>query len=283
MALVDERGRLFGWINVFDAAVVLGAVAAIALAGVGYRLITAPPPPRVTEISPNTFTEAPTLRMAIKGENLMPYMHVYVRRTDEPTKTMHDPVRWVKSDAYTPMNLAKTVFRLESPTLGEVETTDELQPGTYDLIFHDQLKIVGVAIAAFTVVPAPKIDAVSRYREAIVRVDGSFVGLRPEEVSTIKTGAQIPTGAVEPIGEVVSTSTVRPDVARIDIGSGTVDATIAGRSAVPAELRVRCVLTRGKCYATDQPMVVGETVKLTVGGALREFLIQKVWPENPRQ
>ncbi|HZR22169.1 MAG TPA: hypothetical protein VFA59_01200 [Vicinamibacterales bacterium] len=283
MAFIDERGRVFGVMNVFDAAVSVGVVVTLALAGVGYRLIAVPPPPRVVEVSPNTFTEAPTLRMAIKGENLMPYMHVYVQRTGEPTKMMHDSMHWVKMDSYTPVNGAKAAFRLESPTLGEVETLDELLPGTYDLIFRNETQIVGAAQSAFTVIPAPKIDAVSRYRETIVRIVGAFVGLNANEVPTLKAAEQIPTGATSPMGEVISIGSPRPDVAKVDVGSGTVDAPIVGRSSVSAELRLRCTLARGKCYSMDQPMVVGETIKLNVGGGVREFVIQKVTPESPRQ
>lgn len=283
MALVDARGRLFGRVNVFDAAVALAAAATIALAVVGYRLLKVPLPPRVIEVSPNTFTEAPAIRMAVKGENLMPYMHVYVLRTGEPTKMMHDPLRWVKSDAYTPANASRTAFRLESPTLAEVQTLDDLLPGTYDLIFHDETKVVGRAEHAFTVVPAPKLEVVSRYREAIVRVDGAFVGLNPDEASRLKNGDLIPTGAADADhlwGTVVSLGDRRPDVARVDIGSSVVDAPIVGRIAIPAQLRLRCTLARDKCYAMDQPMIVGETIKLQVAGAVHEYVITKVSPES---
>jgi uncharacterized protein DUF4330 len=281
MSLIDDRGRLFGRLNIFDAFVALGIVAAIGLAGVGYRLLKVPLPPIVTDVSPNTFTEAPSLRMVLRGTDMRPYMKVYVRRSGEPMKMMHDSLHWVKMDSYTPVNGAKTAFRLESPTLAEVETIDELLPGTYDLIFHDEIKIVGVAEKAFTVLPAPKLNVVSKYREAIVRVDGAFVGLNADEARALKNGDVIPTGATEPMGEVSSIGSVRQDVAKIDIGTGAVDAPIVGRSSVPAALRLRCVIARGKCYSMDQPMVVGETVKLTVDGGVREFLIQKVSPENP--
>jgi len=282
MAIIDARGRVFGRMNVFDAAVLFAVVVTIALAIVGYRLLKVPPPPEVTEVSPNVLPVGPSLRITIKGRNLMPYMHVYLQRTGAPTKMMHDSLKWVRSDSYTPVNGARTAFRLESPTLAEVETLDELEPGTYDMIFHDEVRVVGRAEHAFSLIPAPKIDTVSQYREAIVKISGAFVGLHPNEVPAVKAGERVPTGAVEPVGEVLSVSPARPDVARIDIGSGIVNAPITGRSAVPAELRLRCVLARGKCYAMDQPMVVGETIKLTVGGALHEFFIQTVSPESAR-
>jgi hypothetical protein len=280
MAFIDDRGRVLGRLNVFDAAVAVGIVAALALAGIGYRLLQVPLPPRVTDVSPKVVTESSSLRITIKGENLMPYMHVYVQRTGEPTQMMHDPLRWVRSDPYTPVNGARTAFRLESPTLAEIETLDDLLPGTYDLIFKDETKLVGIAHGAFTVLPAPKLEVVSKYREAIVRVAGAFVGLTPDDAQKLKAGDSIPPGAVERWGDVVSVGAVRPDNARIDIGAAVVDAQIVNRSEVPAELRLRCVIARGKCYAMDQPMVVGETVKLQVAGGVREFFIQKVTPET---
>lgn len=283
MPIIDARGRVFGRMNVFDAGVALAAIATLALAGVGYRLLKVPLPPRVTAVSPNRFAEAPSLRIVIKGENLVPYMHVYVRRSGEPMTMMHDPLRWVRSDAYTPANSARTVFRLESPTLGEVDTIDQLLPGSYDLVFKDETQVVGAAENAFTVVPAPTLSVASQYRETIVRVDGAFVGLDPDQASHVKNGEAIPTGAADATelwGTVVSIGAQRPDVAKVDVGGSTIDAPITGRVAIPATMRLRCTLQRGGCYTMDQQLIIGQTIKLQVGGAVREFVIQKISPEN---
>src|SRR4051812_46434371 len=119
MAVIAERGRLLGRINVFDAAVVAGLFATVGLAVVRYRLLRVPLSPRVTEVSPSTFTSGPSLRMTLKGENLLPFMRVYLQRTGEPTKVMYDASQWAKVDSYTLVNAARTSFRVESPTLAE--------------------------------------------------------------------------------------------------------------------------------------------------------------------
>ena len=277
MAFIDARGRLFGRINVFDAAVLGGIVAAVALSFVGYGLLKVPLPPQVTEVTPKTFVEGPSLRMAIKGENLVPYMHVYLRRTGEPTAVMHDSTQWIKTDSYTLANTARTAFRLESPKLGEVETLDTLLPGTYDMIFHDDLKVVGIVQSAFTVRPAPKLKVQSKEREATLRVSGAFIGMNGADAANVRAGSKIPPDAEEPPGEIVGTGTPMPDVAKVDTGAGTIEAPIVNRWRVPADLRLRCVMASpGKCFFLEELVVVGNSLKLRVDGASRIFLIDKI-------
>jgi Domain of unknown function (DUF4330) len=281
MAFIDERGRLFGRINVFDAAVVAGVVATLALAVVGYRLLRLPLPPRVTEVSPSTLTSGPSLRMTIKGENLLPYMRVYLQRTGEPAKVMYDASQWIKVDSYTLANAARTTFLVESPTLAEVEVPNILLPGTYDMVFNDETKVVGVARAAFTVVPAPKLKVESRYREAMLRVTGAFIGMSQADAAAVKAGAKVPTGAEDPWGEVLSTGSPQKDVATVETGRGPIEVGVLDRWRVAADIRFRCVATQGKCFSMEMPLLVGDTLNLQVDGAVRNFLIEKVSPEPP--
>jgi Domain of unknown function (DUF4330) len=276
MAFIDERGRVFGRVNVFDLAALAAVATAIALAIVGYRLLRVPLPPRVTDVSPSSFTSGPLLRMTVKGENLLPYMHVYLQRTGEATKVMYDSTQWQKVDSYTLANAARTAFRVESPTLAEVEVPDILLPGTYDMVFYDETKVVGVARAAFAVAPAPKLKVESRYRETLLRVSGAFIGMNHDDAAAVKAGAKIPPGAEEPWGEVLSVGMAQRDTATVETGRGPIDVGVLDKWRVPAEIRFRCVATQGKCFSMEMPLLVGDTLNLQVDGAVRNFLIDKV-------
>jgi hypothetical protein len=280
MAIIDDRGRLFGRVNVFDAAAVAGVVATVALAFIGYRMLRVPLPPRVTDVSPSTLTSGPSLRMAIKGENLLPYMRVYLQRTDASTKVMYNSAQWERLDSYTLVNAARTAFRVESPTLAEVELVDVLGPGTYDLIFHDETKVVAVARAAFTVLPAPKLKIESRYREVMLRVTGAFVGMKHADAAAVRPGAKIPTGAEETWGEVVSTGPPQRDIATVETGRGLIEVGVLDRWQVHAEMRLRCVAAAGKCFSMEMPLVVGDTLNIKVDGAVRNFVIDNVFPDT---
>lgn len=278
MSFIDERGRVFGRLNLFDAAVLVGIAMSVALAITGYRLLRVPLAPSVSEVVPRTLTEGPGLRITIKGQNLLPYMHVYFQRTGEPTEMMHDSTRWVKMDAYSPANGARAAFRLESPTLAEIETLDLLMPGTYDLIFLDETRIVGKAEGAFSVLPKPKLKVASRWREVMLRVDGAFIGMNRADAGTIKAGAKIPTGAEEPWGEVVSADAPARDVASVETGRGPIDVGVLDKWRVRATLNMRCVATQSKCYSMEMPLFVGDTLTFQVDGSVKNFLIEQVSP-----
>src|SRR2546429_79503 len=75
MAIVDDRGRLFGKINLIDLTLIVLAVLAIPL-GYGAYLLFRTPVPRITSFEPSTvvITPAAPMRIAIKGQNLRPFL-----------------------------------------------------------------------------------------------------------------------------------------------------------------------------------------------------------------
>ena len=74
MALVDDRGRLFGRINLIDALVGGLVIAAIPLAYAAYALFRQPQP-SLTGIEPSTITPT-TANVTVRGENLRPFLRV---------------------------------------------------------------------------------------------------------------------------------------------------------------------------------------------------------------
>jgi hypothetical protein len=113
-----------------------------------------PEPPRITEVTPPTLTAGAGLRVTVHGDNLLPYLRLFVQRTGESKAPMHETTN--RFDSYTLMNFARAALLVESPTVAEVRLPDALLPGTYDFVLHDESKIVYVQPAAVTIVAATK-------------------------------------------------------------------------------------------------------------------------------
>jgi hypothetical protein len=151
VAIVDSEGRVFGRLNVFDAAAVAVLVAMVALTVAGYRLFRLPVPPRIEAVTPAGLTSGSDLRVTIKGEGLLPYWRAYVQRAAESPGVSLDAGAMTRTDNYALVNGVQAKFLVESQTLAEVRLPDGLLPGTYDLILNNEANIVAVRRLAFTV------------------------------------------------------------------------------------------------------------------------------------
>src|SRR5690242_19563663 len=111
MAIVDERGRLFGRWNLLDFALVVMLVGLIPLGFAAYALFR-DQPPRITSISPATLQQVPEFKLTIKGENFRPYMRASI-------------------DLYPGRDFVfKSTEEAEVPFIG-------MQPGQYDVILYE--------------------------------------------------------------------------------------------------------------------------------------------------
>src|SRR5689334_8762711 len=72
MAIVDERGRLFGRWNLLDLVALILLLGLIPMAYAGYLLFR-DQPPTVTSVTPSQVEEG-TVNVTIKGTNFRPYM-----------------------------------------------------------------------------------------------------------------------------------------------------------------------------------------------------------------
>ena len=75
MAIVDDRGRLFGRLNLLDALLLVLLVGLVPLGYAAYALFREHPA-RITSVRPARTEQAPHLRVEITGENFRPYMRV---------------------------------------------------------------------------------------------------------------------------------------------------------------------------------------------------------------
>lgn len=140
MPLIDNRGRLFGKINLIDFAV-LAFIALLLPLGYGAYVLFRTPPPRISGITPNPVTfKAGEQRVRVTGEFLRPFMKASLGQTDA------------------------RAFLVERSTSAELVFVD-LPVGTYDLALFDSAQEVARLPNALTIVPppAPPVQLVGRF------------------------------------------------------------------------------------------------------------------------
>ena len=146
MPLIDERGRLFGRVNLVDAGMLLGVCLLIPLT-YGAYLLFQPEPARLVAVEPALLEPGTTIRFTVKGEHLRPALRILVGRTT-------------------------TRFLFADPETGVVEVS-RLDPGSYDVSLLDEAQVIHmlpgalrvsspatnaelIAIGVFTVSGAPE-------------------------------------------------------------------------------------------------------------------------------
>src|SRR5690348_3647023 len=75
MAIVDERGRLGGKVNLIDAVIAVVVLGMVPVAFGAYLLFRTPTPKLLT-VSPSTMYQGNNLRVTITGQDLRPYLRV---------------------------------------------------------------------------------------------------------------------------------------------------------------------------------------------------------------
>src|SRR5262245_22832397 len=112
--IVDERGRLFGKINLIDLAVVLFVIVLMPLAYGAYALFRTPPP-RALSVTPNRIVFALGIEqhLQIRGESLRPFLRARLGTSEVQA------------------------FTVKTTESAELQFAD-LNPGTYDLVLFDE-------------------------------------------------------------------------------------------------------------------------------------------------
>src|SRR5436190_21904666 len=75
MTIVDERGRIYGRVNLLDAAVAVIVLVLIPLAYGSYLLFRSPPP-KLLGVNPSRLYQGNELKVEIQGQDLRPFMRV---------------------------------------------------------------------------------------------------------------------------------------------------------------------------------------------------------------
>ena len=77
MALIDDRGRLFGRINLIDIAAALVILLLIPFGYGAYQLFRTPPP-EILAIEPGTLTQGSDLSVTLEARHLQPFLRAVV-------------------------------------------------------------------------------------------------------------------------------------------------------------------------------------------------------------
>ena len=239
MAIVDERGRIAGRVNLIDALVAVVIVVLIPMAYGAYLLFRTPQP-KLTNIAPTTLYEGPNLRIGIGGVNLRPFMRVTFNTTQGRT------------------------FLIGSTTNAAVDLPD-LPPGTYDVALFDHMQEIDRLPKALTILPLAPTPTVE------LEVAGSFLYVG-ENGKSIAKGVKFPPND-NVVAEVVDVGRPIPADLRVRTGDITLGVPVPGVVMVPATLRVKCFLSAPsdgsmRCMfpGPQSPAAVAPDANLTLQG-----------------
>lgn len=134
MPLIDERGRVFGRVNLIDGIVGVVILLLIPL-GYGAYLLFRTPDPTIGSIEPSVLTQeeianSEVATIKVTGENLRPYLRAMFGTNES------------------------LGFLIQSPTSGEIKL-QALAAGTYDVVLYDGVLEVARLPSALTVAPPP--------------------------------------------------------------------------------------------------------------------------------
>lgn len=207
MALVDERGRIGGKVNLIDAVIAVIVLGLIPVAFGAYLLFRTPPP-RLISVAPATLYQGSNLRVTINGENLRPFLRITFNGTQGQS------------------------FLIGNTKYAVVELPD-LPAGAYDVVLWDYRQEMGRLPKALTILPLTPTPTVE------MQVKGSFKALPSERMKRLKAGDQFPpTGA--PMATVLSVGTPASSEMQIRAGGSVLTVPVAGQADLPAVLRVKC-------------------------------------------
>jgi hypothetical protein len=250
--VIDDRGRLFGKVNLIDAAVGAFVLLLIPLAYAAFLLFRLPAP-TIESLQPAAVPDHTPVAITIHGQNLRPYLRARFGRM-------------------------AAEFFLQSPSLAEIKVP-ALPAGTYDLELYDESNRILLKPAALTVGTASTMTL-----EAV----GSFVGLPGDAAALIAVGTRFPVryGNGEPVAEVLALRPPESAIRRVKIAPSTFAAAAVGPSLVPAILRINCAVGGDVCTVDGTALAEGATIvlPLAAGGARPNgpgqlhFAINQIFP-----
>ena len=234
MALVDERGRVLGRVNLIDLLVGAFCLLLIPLA-YGAFVLFRTPPPSITSVTPGTVLVGSKARVTVTGSGLRPFLAANVGST-------------------------RADFYVASQTKAEVAVPD-LPVGTYDLYLSDDSLLVATAVGAITIVPPPPPPTMA------LQVSGEFTGISEAVARTLTAGARFPAGAGDPAVEVMAVRPAAPLVMQLPTATGALQQPMPGMVRMPAVLRIRCSPEGHTCKVGNVSVAAGATIIVPVGAA----------------
>src|SRR5580765_2025675 len=142
MAIVDERGRIGGRVNLIDAVAAFLILVLIPVAFGAYLLFRTPQA-TLTSVNPPRLYQGVNLRVEVVGENLRPFMRVRFN------------------------TLQGRTFMIGG-THGAMVDLPDLEPGVYDVSLYDYMQEVSRLPKALTILPLAPVPTVE------MLVEGAF-------------------------------------------------------------------------------------------------------------
>jgi hypothetical protein len=257
-ALVDERGRLFGRINLVDAAIGAFVVVLVPLA-YATMLLFRPSKPTITSVDRAQMTYVEERagggtridgKLKIHGTGLRPTLRATIGQQDA------------------------VGFLFETPSSADV-LFGAIASGTHDLVLYDGVQEVARAKDAVTI--APPLMPVS----ARVLAVGAFIGLDERTAARLSAGA--PSSSTDAGPTIIALGPPIPDYRRVGFSGGLVDLPIEGRLQRPAAVLVACEVNGGQeCRVDDASLgLLERTMVVPVTTGLVKLLIQELVPSTP--
>lgn len=256
MTIVDDRGRLFGRINLIDAAVLIFVIVLIPVA-YGAFLLFRPAAPRIDSVAQTDLTKEEvriasgallSAKLKVKGTGFTPLLRATIG--DKPAMG----------------------FVFENPNSADV-LVGEIAVGSHDLVLFDGVQEVARAKGAVTIQ-----EAVG----TIVRTVGRFVALDAATAATLKPGFASPKDARAAF-EVAAIGPARPAQARLAFGGSVVDMPIGGYVERAAVLNVRCDSSGAACSIGGVRLTERAPMTVTLAGGV-PYEIEEILPTSePRK
>lgn len=254
MAIVDDRGRMFGRFNPVDVFVFALVVVMIPVAYAAYALFRTPPA-KLRGVEPKQFTMGPNLRVRVNGTNLRPFMRVSFNTVQGRT------------------------FMIGSTETAEIDLPD-LDPGTYDVVLYNYAQEIDRLPKALTILPKAPAPLVT------LSVDGAFVGLNQTQIDAIRPGLKL-TQSNRVVGTVLAVGAKRPGAMRMRTGDTVIGVDLPGSFDLPAVLDLECFLESSsdgsfRCTAYGPshtaPVAVESVLSIPIAGAGLNFQVNDVHP-----
>ena len=261
MSFVDNRGRLFGRINLVDAFIVGFLVVLIPVA-YGTYLLFRPAKPRIDSVSISILTKEEyriasgavlTAKLKVRGTNLNPLLRASIG------------------------NSPALGFVFENPNSADV-LVGQVGPDDHDLILYDGIQEVARAAGAFRIPPTqPGLTW-------FIRGVGRLTNLAPNVAEGLKVGFAFPEKAPEL--EIIALGPIQQGRSSVRFATSKFDAPVEGVVEREAVLKIRCDST-----IAENPCAVGarstsaDRVPLTFNGptASFTFIVREVLPATSGQ
>jgi hypothetical protein len=255
MTIVDDRGRLFGRINLVDAAVLIFVIGLIPVA-YGAFLLFRPAAPRIDSVTQTDLTRE-EVRIA-NGALLSAKLKV--------TGTGFTPLLRATIGGRPAMG-----YLVENPNSADV-LVGEIAVGSHDLVLFDGVQEVARANGAVTIHEA---------LGTIVRTVGRFVALDAATAQTLKPGFASPKDARAAF-DVVAIGPARPAQSRLAFGDSVVDMPIAGYVERVAVLNVRCDSPGAACAVGGVRLTERAPTTVALAGVYA-YEIEEILPTSDPQ